>query len=305
MSDRYPHVWEREVVILGATHGDAPAGQGNELSTARLPDLNVGGHRRRTGYRRHVSKYRGPVVGRPVAHDDDGPSHLEVSGRRALLSRPSARWRPSAPKHSGAPGAPRLCSRLCSVRRWRGEAPHRPLHGLGLPPPDRGPRRPARGLQRRPRDHGRLARPGRDGPERAAGAQPATAGALRPGPGADEHTLAMRRRVSPLTQPQLRHLHPSLHRTHLQVGTPPHPTPAPRGRPADRSRTGGCALSGKQGAAAPPPSPPRRRTEGAPRVCDQDVHLTAPRGPPRRLAQARRPRARPAGVQVWLTRPAG
>ena len=33
----------------------------------------------------------------------------------------------------------------------------------------------------------------------------------------DEHTLAVRRRVPPLTQPQLRHLHPSLQRTHLRL----------------------------------------------------------------------------------------
>ena len=33
----------------------------------------------------------------------------------------------------------------------------------------------------------------------------------------DAHTLAVRRRVPPLTQPQLRHLHPSLHRTHVRL----------------------------------------------------------------------------------------
>ena len=33
----------------------------------------------------------------------------------------------------------------------------------------------------------------------------------------DEHTLAVRRRVPPVTQPQLRRLHPTLQRTHLRL----------------------------------------------------------------------------------------
>ena len=40
----------------------------------------------------------------------------------------------------------------------------------------------------------------------------------------DEHTLAVRRRVPPITQPQLRHLHPTLQRTHLRLADTTHPS---------------------------------------------------------------------------------
>jgi hypothetical protein len=40
----------------------------------------------------------------------------------------------------------------------------------------------------------------------------------------DEHTLAVRRRVPPITQPQLRHLHPTLQRTHLRLANTARPS---------------------------------------------------------------------------------
>ncbi len=43
----------------------------------------------------------------------------------------------------------------------------------------------------------------------------------------DEHTLAVRRRVPPVTQPQLRHLHPTLQRTHLRLANTTRPGTEP------------------------------------------------------------------------------
>ncbi len=43
----------------------------------------------------------------------------------------------------------------------------------------------------------------------------------------DEHTLAVRRRVPPVTQPQLRHLHPTLQRTHLRLAHTTRPDAEP------------------------------------------------------------------------------
>ena len=41
----------------------------------------------------------------------------------------------------------------------------------------------------------------------------------------DDHTLAVRRRVPPLTQPQLRRLHPTLQRAHIRLVNAAEPSP--------------------------------------------------------------------------------
>ena len=44
----------------------------------------------------------------------------------------------------------------------------------------------------------------------------------------DEHVLAIRRRVPPITRPQLRQLHPTLQRTHLRLANPALPGAEPK-----------------------------------------------------------------------------
>ena len=44
----------------------------------------------------------------------------------------------------------------------------------------------------------------------------------------DEHALAIRRRVPPITHPQLRQLHPTLQRTHLRLANPALPGAEPK-----------------------------------------------------------------------------
>ncbi|MGH9223473.1 MAG: hypothetical protein ACRD2W_06730 [Acidimicrobiales bacterium] len=51
----------------------------------------------------------------------------------------------------------------------------------------------------------------------------------------DEHTLGVRRRVPPLTTPQLRNLHPTLQRAHLRMVNT---TTAPAGAAAPRAASG-------------------------------------------------------------------